>query len=155
MDKTKKNQTNKFVAAVDRCGELKGYLRPGLSALGSSSVAVKAADTKLIDGSVDIDKAVKSMRPSEPRWDYVVGYSDEAFFMEVHPADTKNIDEMLKKVTWLKDWLPTVAPDLKSLHKNGIYYWIPSGRVRILRTSSQFRKIASNGLLITKQIDLK
>lgn len=154
MDKTKKHN-NKFVAAICRCDEIRDALKPGLTALGNYSVAIRAADTKLIDGSVDIDKAVKRKRPSEPRWDFAVGYSNEASFIEVHPADTKNIDEMLKKVNWLKNWLSNTAPELKSLHKSGIYYWIPSGRVKILRTSNQFRKIASNGLLIARQVDLK
>ena len=155
MARTKTIKGNQFKAAVENCGEIKNGLKPGLSAMGYNSKVVRVANPGLIDGSVDIDSAVKDLRPGEPRWDYVVGYLDEAYFIEVHPADTKNVDEMVKKVTWLKKWLPAVAPDLKKLHKSGTYYWIPSGRVKILKTSTQYKKIAANNLLISNQLCLK
>lgn len=152
MARTKKNQ---FKKAVDNCSEIRDWLKPGLSAMGPNSTAVRAENSGLIDGSVDIDSAVKNLRPGEPRWDYAVGYLDEAYFIEVHPADTKNVDEMVKKVTWLKKWLTDVAPDLKKLHKSGTYHWIPSGRVKILKNSTQYKKIVANNLLISKQLCLK
>lgn len=148
-------KTNKFQEAVDKCDEIKGSLMPGLSAMGRNSVAVKATDPNKLNGSVDIDAAVKSIRPNEPRWDYAVGYSNQAFFIEVHPADTKNVDEMVKKVKWLKEWLSEVAPELKELHKSGVYHWIPSGRVKILKTSPQYKRIALNKLLIINPLSLK
>ena len=143
-----------FKDAMGNCREITGALKAGLSAMKTNSKSVHVADTKLIDGSVDIDEAVKSMRPDESRWDYVVGYSNEAFFLEVHPADTKNVDEMVKKVKWLKDWLATSATGLRSLHKRNVYYWIPSGRVNILKGSVQYKKIAANHLLIKKPVIL-
>lgn len=82
----------------------------------------------------------------------MVGYNDEAFFIEVHPADTKNVDEMIKKVVWLKEWLAKTSPLLLNLHKNRIFYWIPSGRVRILKNSSQYKRIAANNLQIANKL---
>lgn len=151
---TKKCKNNPFNTAIDSCDEIRGYMKQGLSALGRNSSKVKTQHPALIDGSVDIDTAVRSIRPDEPRWDYVVGYSGQAYFLEVHPADTKNVDEMVKKVTWLKHWLTVEAPDLKNLHKCGSYHWIPSGRVKILKTSPQYRKIAANNLTITPLLHL-
>ena len=153
MAKAKKNNT--FKAAVDKCRELTGSYKAGLTALGANSEAIKASDNSLIDGSVDIDSALKAIRPNEARWDFAVGYSGEAFFVEVHPADTKNVNEMVNKVVWLKNWLASVAPDLKKLHKRGCYHWIPSGRVKILKSSSQYKKIAVNNLIIAKPLFLK
>lgn len=146
---------NPFKAAVDKCCELSGSCKTGLTALGPNSKVIKASDNSLIDGSVDIDGVVKVLRPNEARWDFVVGYSGEAFFVEVHPADTKNVNDMVNKVVWLKNWLMSVAPDLKNLHKCGCYHWVPSGRVKILKSSPQYKKIAVNNLVITKQLCLK
>lgn len=68
-----------FKDSVNNCDEIKNALKPGLSALKGNSKDVKAADTKLIEGSVDIDEAVRDKYPEDSRWDYVVGYSNEAF----------------------------------------------------------------------------
>lgn len=141
-----------FNDAVGQCTEIKGALKPGLSALKGNSKVVRVADTKLIDGSVDIDEAVRDKYPEDSRWDYVVGYADEAFFIEVHPAATSNVDEMVKKVKWLKVWLSSCASELKKLHKKEVYYWVPSGRVNILPGSVQYRKIAAYRLQIKNPV---
>lgn len=151
MGKTKRTQTkpSPFVDAVDRCHELRGTAQPGLSALGSDSATVCADDTRLLDGSVNIDDVLKTLYPNAARWDYAVGFDGEVYFIEVHPAATKNIDEMIRKLTWLRQWLLEKAPELKALHRCEVYYWIPSGRVRILKTSSQYRRIAASKLKIS------
>lgn len=143
-----------FIEAVAKCSEIKNNLNPGLSALRKHSIDVKVSDTKLLKGSVDIDKAVASLRPNDARWDFVVGYDEEAYFIEIHPAGTSNVSEMLKKVDWLKMWLNTVAPDLKKLHKTDIYYWVPSGSVNILPGSVQQKRIAASHLRIIKPVIL-
>lgn len=143
-----------FKEAVSKCQEIQSALQPGLTALGGNSKVVKPKDSKSIDGSVDIDSALKIKYPTESRWDYVVGYADEALFIEVHPADTSNVEEMVKKVKWLVNWLAISAPDLNLLHKRKVYYWVPSGRVNILKGSAQYRKIAANHLCIKKQVIL-
>lgn len=146
MAKTDKEISNPFAEAVDKCAEIKDNLRVGLSAMGKNSLMVMVSNTRLLDGSVDIDNALKATRPNEARWDYVIGYDGEAFFVEIHPADTKNVDEMIKKVAWLKQWLTREAPELKKLHRCGSFHWIPSGRVKILKTSPQYKKIAANNI---------
>lgn len=154
MAKTDKQCHNPFEDAVCNCIEIKDAYQPGITALGKNSVSVRAIDPKKLTGSVDIDKSLLLARANEPRWDYAVGYADAAYFVEVHPADTKNVDEMLNKVAWLKNWLSATAPDLKKLHKCGVFNWIPSGRVRILKTSTQYKKISANNLTISKILKL-
>lgn len=155
MAKINNPESNPFKDAIAKCDEIKRCFRPGLTALGVNSTSIKVKDTKKINGSVDIDASVKLLRPHEARWDYAFGYKGKAYFVEVHPADTKNVDEMIKKVVWLKNWLLSVARDLNTLHECGIFHWIPSGRVKILKTSPQYKKIASNNLLITKTLNLE
>lgn len=146
---------NNFNKAVDKCPEIKGKTKPGLSALGANSAHIKPSKTHLVTGSVDIDSSVKSLHPNEPRWDYAIGYANEVFFVEVHPADTSNVNEMINKVNWLKEWLSSIAPDLKKLHKCGFYHWIPSGRMRISRNSPQYRRIAANNIVIKKPLAIE
>lgn len=99
MGKTEKEKPNLFKAAVDKSPEIKGCWCPGLSAMGKNSSAVSVGDTNFLQGSVDIDTSTLLGHPDESRWDYTIGYNDEAYFIEVHPADTKNVDEMVKKLT--------------------------------------------------------
>lgn len=144
-----------FGDAIGKCDEIRDSMKRGLSALGANSNRVKPGNPRNVNGSVDIDKTLKHMYPNDSRWDYVVGYCNEAFFIEVHPADTSNVDEMVKKVKWLIGWLETKAPDLKKLHKCGVFHWIPSGRFNILPGSRQYKIVAANRLLLTKQLALK
>lgn len=61
---------------------------------------------------------------------------------------------MVEKVKWLKKWLSALAPELKELHKNGDFFWIPFGRVKISKGSIQFKQIAANNIQIKKQLNL-
>lgn len=151
MAKTKRptNKTSIFISAVDSCAEIKGKARPGISAMGNDSILLHVDYPRLIDGSLDIDNAVKKLYPYASRWDYAIGYNGKVYFIEIHPADTKNVDEMIKKVKWLKEWLKDKAPQLKSLHSCGVYHWIPTGRVKISPNSRQYLKIAVNKLQLT------
>ncbi len=146
---------NPFQNAVKDCAEIADALKPGLSAMGGYSTLVKLGNTRLINGSVDIDNAVKELYPNDSRWDYIIGYNGNAYFIEIHPADTKNVNEMIKKVDWLKSWLESSATEIKALHKCGVFHWIPSGRVKILKTSMQYKRIAASKLLITNVLSLK
>lgn len=58
-----------FTEAIKNNPLLANYLKSGLKALGSNSSKVKPEDTKKCEGSVDIDMALQSKYPNEPRWD--------------------------------------------------------------------------------------
>lgn len=152
--KNPEKNTSTFCNAVSHCRDIADSLCPGLSALAGNSEYIKVANTRLIDGSVDIDSALRRRCPNESRWDYVFGYRGDAYFVEIHPADTKNVDEMIKKVKWLNFWLDSSAKEIRNIHKCGVFHWIPSGRVKILRTSRQYKKIAASNLLMTNTLSL-
>lgn len=107
-----------------------------------------------MSGSVYLDKCLKTTNPHDARWDYVIGYSEKAYFVEVHPANTSNVDEVVKKKKWLEVWLKTNALDLKAMMAGTGYYWIASGKVAILPNSPQARKIAKNKLVLCKELNL-
>lgn len=143
-----------FKEAVTKCKEIAAAFQPGLKALGAESCYVRAFNPQMIEGSVNIDKCLKTQYPHASRWDYAIGYDGNAFFVEIQPADTSNVDEMIRKVGWLRKWLSESASDLQSLHKCKVFHWIPTGRVRILKGSTQYKKIAKNNLVITDKIML-
>lgn len=97
-----------------------------------------------LNGSVDIDTCLKSKYPTSNRWDYVIGYCDYAYFVEVHPASTSEVDKMIKKLKWLQKWMKTHAVDLKSITKG--YYWLATGKIAIAKGSPQARNLAASGL---------
>lgn len=144
-----------FTNAVLGIKEISRHLKPGLSALKGNSCFIKTSNPKSLNGSVDIDEALKNLMPGDNRWDYVFGYVGKAYFIEVHPADTSNAKEMLKKVAWLKTWLSTTAQPLKDIHADGCFHWCPSGRVKISPNSPQYRQMLSAGIRITKILNLR
>lgn len=144
-----------FQEAVAATKDVEAGFRPGLQALGANSVVVRVQDKREISGSVDIDAITKSLYPRDSRWDYVIGYKGNAYFVEVHPADTKNVKEVILKKIWLEDWLKKRAPKLKEIKAvNTPYYWVPSGRVAILKNSPQYKRIALSHIQIVKVLEL-
>lgn len=125
-----------------------GYCK-GLQAMKSNSSMLKVSDTRKLQGSVDIDDCTKNMCPQDARWDYAIGYNDKAYFVEVHPANTSNVIEMINKANWLEAWLKNKATDLAKIREDNLF-WIPSGKVAILKNSKQYRQLALHKLTLTK-----
>lgn len=136
-----------FKEAVEQTADVKTGYKAGLSALGTDSVKIRASDTRLLNGSVHIDAHTAKIYAKDNRWDYAFSYKEEVYFVEVHPADTRDVDTVLKKLRWLKDWLNQHAPKINRLKKaQPAYYWIQTGGCAILKGSSQYRRIAQSGL---------
>lgn len=150
-----KSDSTTFKSIVQAIPAIAGAYREGLQALESKDVGkVKPQNPRKLSGSVYLDKCLKTTNPHDARWDYVIGYSEKAYFVEVHPANTSNVDEVVKKKKWLEVWLKTNALDLKAMMAGTGYYWIASGKVAILPNSPQARKIAKNKLVLCKELNL-
>lgn len=94
-----------FIDVIKSIPEISIYLRNGLQALGTYSKKVVACSTRDLEGSVDIDTNLKRNFPNAHRWDYVFGYKDRIFYVEIHPADnTRKVGEITAKLEWLKQW---------------------------------------------------
>ncbi len=145
-----------FKSAVEAVPDICRSYRKGLQALGNNAKFVEADNNRLLSGSVDIDASLKDKYPEEARWDYVVGYDERSYFIEVHPASTSNINEVVNKKLWLERWLEAEAKPLKAIKANVQYYWIPSGKVAILKNSKQRLNLAKKyHILIVKPLRLK
>lgn len=137
-----------FQNAVEQTSEISKAYCKGLQALKSNEARLLIpANTRNVDGSVDIDAAVKAIYPNASRWDYVIGYSGKICFVEVHPAYTSEVQIIRSKFTWLKQWVKEKAPLLDGMPKiSPTYIWIQSGKGGILPGSRQAKELAKIGL---------
>ncbi len=85
------------------------HLRAGLKALGADSGRVTVARPRRAMHSVALDEALKADLPHAPRWDYGIGLiadgDTHVAWVEVHTATSSEVDAVLKKLAWLKQWL--------------------------------------------------
>lgn len=133
-----------FTGAVKNTPEISLSLRVGLQALKNDAGRVEATDNRKLNGSVDIDVTTRDSYPEDSRWDYVIGYEGKAYFLEVHSANTSDIDDILKKADWLRQWLNTKAPALEAISGSKCFYWISPGAYNIVSPSPQARKLAQS-----------
>ena len=140
-------QALSFKQAVEATPDVANGYQNGLDALGQYSNKINAANTRLFNGSVDIDTCTTRKYPNANRWDYALAYSQKVYFVEVHSASTSQVSTVLRKLQWLKDWLNSDAPEINRLKAEKPYYWIMSNNNRILPGSSQARQISQAGLM--------
>jgi len=134
-----------FKEAVEGTPDVSKGFKPGLKAVVSADKdAISVKDTKKVEGSVDIDKNTAQLYPGDNRWDYAIGYEGKAYFVEVHPASTTNVAEMISKRTWLLNWLKTKAPLLDSYPAGSprLLWAATAAGVHILKTSREYRQVS-------------
>ncbi len=141
-----------FEAVVNQTPLADG-LKAGLQAVKNNERSkIQCADTRQLNGSVDIDSLLKKQYPRSNRWDYLVGYRDCAVFIEVHPAMTSEVSTMLNKLEWLHSWLRDHAP---LLGKQGAsFHWVSTDGVSIPKKSKQYRQLAQKNLLPQRVLHL-
>lgn len=151
----KNTGNNASKQAVESTPEICEGYRAGLQALKEGDrQLIDTENTRLLEGSVNIDACTRGAYPEDARWDYAIGYGGKAYFVEIHPADTSSISEMINKAAWLKKWLKTQAPALKALTPDNTFYWVPSGKYNILPQSPQYKRLAQSNVLIKSRFKL-
>ncbi len=143
----------RFKAAVERTESIADAYCQGIQAIpGVDRARISISDTARLGGSINLDAALSGTLPNAPRWDYGVGWEisnarDGVVWIEVHPASTSNVKEMVAKVGWLRQWLVDESPDLNTLTgRKPTFVWIASGSVHIPKNSPQFRQLAGSGI---------
>jgi hypothetical protein len=141
-----------FEADVKETPHLNDAFRAGLQALGSKSSKVSLERGVTLVGSVDIDSALVSISQyaNANRWDYAVAESttngDVIHWIEIHPASEGEVESVLAKHDWLKNWLAGDATRLDYRNERRKFVWIASGKTRITPTGSGARKLAKRGV---------
>jgi hypothetical protein len=148
-----------FQAAATATPLVAAHYRVGLQALSKAHRAlIRIADGKHLDGSINLDRALRHTKPNDPRWDYGVGIkrradAGRAIWIEVHAASSSHVDAVLAKLTWLRGWLENEAPALDQMRAR--YVWLATGAVSMPANSPKRRLIAQRGLdFRAKSLDL-
>ena len=131
--------------------------QPGMQALPRNDRAkVDCRNPALLTGSVFVDEALRHAQPNAPRWDYAVGVMDgrteKIVWVEVHPATTHGVTEVLRKLAWLRQWLAGDGLPLARLPAR--HAWVASDRICIPRGSPQYKRAATAGLLPKRRLEL-
>lgn len=137
---------------------INGAYHPGKQALERRHRDhVTCGDPRRLTGSIYLD-AILAREPDhaqEPRWDYGLGYkpargSEQAVWIEVHSATTREVSAVLRKLQWLCDWMTNDARQLRRLTNRSSpderFVWIASGGVNIPPNSPQFRRLRQSAI---------
>ena len=131
-----------FTDAVQSTLELTECLKSGLQALGSNRRKIRVDSTRDLTGSVDIDACLARRYPNAPRWDYVFGYKDRVYYVEVHQGRTGEMENVIVKLEWLRQWRKSSAKSLENLKHPRTYHWISTGRIdSAFAKNNRYRRI--------------
>ncbi len=140
----------RFRKAVEEAG-IGAWYEVGLGALlKRDRDRIRCSDSRKLSGSVSLEDALREVLKGRRLWDYAIGVridqkDDAAVFVEIHPAASTNVSEVLGKLTTLREWLAREGQALASL-RSVQFIWVASGRVAIPRGSPHARRLAAAGL---------
>jgi hypothetical protein len=144
------HKKSRFYQAVTATPGLASAYRSGLKAIQPSDKAkITCRNPRKLTGSVCVDAALKQTMPTEPRWDYAIGYqgdnTEEIVWVEVHPASSNNHPkEMSKKLDWLAGWL---ADEGKAMnYRQYRMVWVSSGHISFRNNDPELRRLRDRGL---------
>jgi len=156
--KKRRKIPNAFQKAVSDTPDLgKHAYHAGLKALTAAHrKRIQQGEARIL-GSINLDGALCQRYPNEPRWDYGIGIQKGskpfAIWVEVHPASTSNVSEVLLKLRWLKGWLSGQATQLHALTPpQRAYHWIATDGVHITPNSQEARQLAQAGLTMPREV---
>ena len=138
-----------FIRAIQSTPEIAECLKGGLQALERQDRnKIRNYASRDLKGSVHIDKCLEGHYPNAPRWDYVFGYKDRIYYVEVHSADnTRKVRELTAKLGGLKQWRKLSAKNLENLEGQSTYHWISTGSTLSAVKRGKYRQIlAKNGI---------
>ena len=138
-----------FTEAIQSIPEIAECLKNGLQALDrQDKTKIKVNASRDLKISVYIDKCLEKRYPNAPRWDYVFGYKDRVYYVEVHPADnTRKVGEVTAKLQWLKQWRKRSARSLEDLEGQSTYHWISTGKTASsVKRGKYLQILAQNGI---------
>lgn len=129
-------------------GAIKGEHRDRISTAGGVT---------LLD-SANLEEALGPLAPCDPQWDYAIGWkaltSDHCCFVEVHPANTRHVDDVVRKKQAATKLLTQHAPAMLGLsdrtrRRTGkpVWHWITTdAHVGIHPNTPAWRRLREAGI---------
>jgi len=140
-----------FRKAVEGTPHLEGAWRAGLGALRTRDRGhIEPSDPRRLQGSVDIDGALRNPQPNANRWDFAIGYrhtdreKDCIYWVEIHTAEDKEFKVVLRKMEWLRTWLTGDGKILNQFERD--FVWVSSGANLLTLGAPQLKQLAQLGL---------
>ena len=134
-----------FADAVRSTPEIAQCLKIGLQALGSNSSKVEVNATRDWTGSVDIDACLARRYPNAPRWDYVFGYKNNVYYVEVHQGKISEVESVIARFNWLRQC--GQGTKLEDLKDRSTYHWVSTKGTDTIRKGSRHRRrLDQNGI---------
>lgn len=132
-----------FLDAIRNVPEIVVCLKNGLQALERQDKSkIQYNSSRDLKGSVYIDKCLERRYPNGNRWDYVFGYKDRIYYVEVHSAEnTRKVGEVTAKLEWLKRWRARSAKSLEDLEDQSTYHWISTRKTASSVKRGKYRQI--------------
>lgn len=141
-----------FNNSVNNCDLIRNCLKVGLRAMGANSNFISVSNTSKLNGSINLDRCLfkQNIDLNSNRWDYIIGYNNMAYFIEVHPASTTEVPIILKKLEWLKIWLMNNASSLNEIKGHPAFHWAATGKISVLTNSRYAKQLAKAGIQMPK-----
>lgn len=134
--------------AAETIPYVQGKSKPGLQAIVSKERGYfRPTQPRLLTQSINLDECAKKDFPTSSRWDYIVEYDGKVHFVEIHPANTRDVPVVLKKLDWLQKWLNNDGRAIKKLAAPHSFHWVATRKYAILKDSKQYKQLALRGLL--------
>jgi hypothetical protein len=140
-----------FKDAVEATAHLDHAWKAGLKALRARDRRhIQPESPPRLRGSVDVDAAMQPVEPQANRWDLAIAYQhanrDEevVYWVELHSAETSEVDVVIRKAQWLLIWLQDGGKALAEFERDVV--WVSSGPTRFTLNAPQKKRMAEAGL---------
>lgn len=140
-----------FQKAVRETPHLQNAWKNGLSALRAKDKPhIAPQDPRLLKGSANVDSALQAQHPHAHRWDFAIGFrhsnwqQDFVYWVEVHTAESGEVNVVLDKLSWLRDWLAADGKLLNQFKRD--FIWVSSGATSFTPGDPRLKRIAERGL---------
>jgi len=140
-----------FQRAVESTQNLESAYRSGKQALNTAAKTAVDHTGVALTGSIDLDDALATTHPNDPRWDYgiahVVDENSREFvtWIELHPATPGETKSVVGKHDWLRSWLEADGRALRQFPCCSV--WIATKGIGIPKNSPERRRLALKGIL--------
>ena len=141
-----------FRQAVEQTLHLENSWKDGLGALRTQHRSrIRTEDPLRLRGSADVDTALQQVEPNANRWDFAIAYQhtnrtqEFVYWVETHTGSDDQIKVVLKKLSWLKNWLQAEGRNMAAFEREIV--WVPSGSTSFNKGSKQVKALAAQGLI--------
>lgn len=133
--------------ALVRDSSLRERVVPGLQGLESRDAGkVSATPSDLVTDSLALDECLREAQPNANRWDYLLGTQDRnrpIIGVEMHHATASEVAVVIQKKQWAA---AEAGKHFTSGRRVSAWYWVASGRTRISKNTSEWRRLVRAGI---------